>query len=363
MVGLLVNRWFTAIAMLGRRHMRWAQDFAFPLILAGTSALLAAGFAAAASADSEGAARVLPRAVAVSGGAHHTCALTEAGGVKCWGWNGNGQLGDGTTTDHLTPVRLNLRQVEAIAAGPGHTCASTAKAGLCWGDNYFGELGDGTTTDRSAPVVYALESGIAVINTGGYGHSCDVTRSGRARCWGLNGSGQLGDGTTTDHLTPELVIGLRSAVALAEGDLHTCALTESGGVKCWGWNQYGQLGDGTTTDRHSPTAVRATAIAAGYAHTCALIATVAIKCWGVNGDGQLGDGTTSQRNIAGFVRTFQHGGAVAIAAGNEHNCAVTESGGVKCWGRNQWGELGDGTTTDRLTPVRVRGFPVDPMGY
>jgi len=238
----------------------------------------------------------------------------------------------------------------------------TEKAGLCWGDNSLGEVGDGTTTNRSAPVIYERVSGITGITTNGYGHSCDVTTSGSARCWGFNAAGQLGDGSTTDRLGPTPVIELRSAVVIAAGSIHTCALIDTGAASCWGGNQYGQIGDGTTTNRLSPVAVRGmrggiTAITAGFAHTCALVETGAVKCWGVNLQGELGDGTTTARFTPGFVRKFQHGGAVALAAGDEHNCAVSDTGGIWCWGYNDSGQLGDGTTTNRLTPVRVRGFP------
>jgi len=294
----------------------------------------------------------------------HTCARTAGGGVMCWGYNWSGQLGDGTTTNRLTPVYVSglANGVSAIAAGLGHTCALTAGGGVkCWGRNMEGQLGDGTTTDRLTPVdVSGLASGVSAIAAGNW-HTCALTAVGVVKCWGYNGYGQLGDGTTTDRLTPVDVSGLTSGVsAITAGGGHTCALTAGGGVKCWGWNGFGQLGDGTTVRRLTPVSVSGltsgvSAIAAGSSHTCALTAGGGVKCWGLNGDGQLGDGTTINRrtpvDVSGLaIWVF------AIAAGNSHNCALTLGGGVKCWGWNGNGQLGDGTTTDRHTPVDVSGL-------
>lgn len=191
------------------------------------------------------------------------------------------------------------RGASGIAAGGSHTCALSGAAGnvKCWGMNWSGELGDGTTTSRSVPVdVAGLTSRVIAVAAGGQ-HTCALTAGGSLKCWGNNSKGQLGDGTTTKRTTPVNVMTLTSGViAVAVGEDHTCALTAGRGLKCWGNNSKGQLGDGTTTNRLAPVDVvtlgsGVSLIAAGYLHTCALTIAGGAKCWGDNTAGQLGDGT------------------------------------------------------------------------
>jgi len=274
---------------------------------------------------------------AIAAGNMHTCALTTAGGVKCWGYNEDGQLGDSTIDDRYEPTDVKglASSVAAIALGEVHTCALTTAGGVkCWGWNVNGQLGDGTNGNRRLEPTDAkgLGSDVAAIAVGRT-HTCALTTAGGVKCWGWNDYGQLGDGTTDNQLEPTDVNGLASGVAaISAGYGHTCALTTAGGVKCWGYNRFGQLGDGTTDNRLEPTDVKGlasgvAAISAGYGHTCALTTAGGVKCWGHNRFGQLGDGTTDNRLEPTDVKGLASG-VVAIAAGGNHTGALTTAGGV-----------------------------------
>jgi alpha-tubulin suppressor-like RCC1 family protein len=300
----------------------------------------------------------------IATGSDQTCAVSNSGAASCWGRNNYGQLGDGTTTDRSAPVQVSglTSGITQTAAGYYHTCALTDTGSVwCWGENVYGQLGDGTTTDRSTPVqVSGLTSRIIQIATG-YLHTCALTDTGSVWCWGHNNSHELGDGTYTDRTIPvqvsELIPGI---IQIAAGGSHTCALTKTGAAQCWGYNGYGQLGDGTATIRDVPVQVSGltsgvTQIAAGGSHTCALTNTGAAQCWGYNYHGELGDGTHANQYTPVQVSGLTSG-ITQITAGYDHTCALTDASAVKCWGTNLFGRLGDGTTTDRYTPVQVTGF-------
>jgi alpha-tubulin suppressor-like RCC1 family protein len=302
-----------------------------------------------------------PMFVAIAAGGYHTCALTGGGAVECWGYNNAGQLGDGTRTDRTTPVDvIGLASgVTAISAGYYHTCALMRLGGVtCWGANDFGQLGDGTHTSSATPVdVVGLATGVIAISAGGVS-TCALTNADAVWCWGNNTSGQLGDGTMTNSATPVAVSGLASGVeTIVAGPDHACAVVGGGTVRCWGNNGGGQLGDGTYVTSTTPVAVSGLAsgieaIATGYSHTCALTAAGGVKCWGYNGDGRLGDGTmtitTTPVDVSGLAS-----GVEAISVGYYHTCALVAAGGVKCWGNNYAGALGNGMTIDSNVPVNV----------
>jgi alpha-tubulin suppressor-like RCC1 family protein len=302
----------------------------------------------------------------VAAGAAHTCSYVwpvhpYPEGVYCWGDNTEGQLGDGTTTNRRLPVEVSWSGASAsalgVTAGEAHTCAlRTNDRVACWGDNSQGQLGDGSTTDRITPVpVSGLRGALAV--AAGSAHTCALRNTGRVLCWGDNGAGQLGDGTTTDRTTPTPVQGLTDAVSVAAGERHTCAVRTTGGVRCWGGNWGGQLGDGTTTSHATPVAVSgltdAVTVSAGRGHSCAVLSAGNAACWGANRSGQLGDGTTTNRLTPVEVNGLADRNE--IAAGHSHTCAMRGAGqSVACWGYNGEGQLGDGTTTSQSTPVEVQ---------
>ena len=304
--------------------------------------------------------------VAVAAGASHTCALTTAGGVKCWGYNNYGQLGDSSNVDRSSPVDVTglASGVVAIAAGGSHTCALTAAGGVkCWGYNSFGQLGDASNTNKNLPAnVSELSSGIVSIAAGA-SHMCALAAGGASvKCWGLNGNGQLGDSTTANKNAPSIVTNLTSGtVAIAAGSSHTCALSNVGAAKCWGLNTQGQLGDGTTSNKSAPVTASGVAsaifsIAAGDTYSCGLAADDSgVKCWGSNFYGQLGDGTTTSRKLPTDVNGLT-AGVASIIAGDSHSCALTSGGGVRCWGDNTFGQLGDGSSTARNSVIDVTGL-------
>jgi alpha-tubulin suppressor-like RCC1 family protein len=301
----------------------------------------------------------------VETGYFHACVLLSSGAIKCWGQNTYGQLGDGTTTNSTTPVNVSTLSsgVRAISAGLLFNCALLNTGAVkCWGQNTYNQLGDGSTTQRNSPVdVSGLNSGVAAIESGYY-HACALLNSGAVKCWGQNIYGQLGDGSLIQRNSPVDVSGLNSGViAISAGYYHTCALLSTGAVKCWGYNTYGELGDGTTTNSSNPVNVSTlssgvSAISAGGYQTCALLSTGAVKCWGQNTYGQLGDGSTTQRNSPVDVLGLTSG-VTTISAGYIHSCAVLSTGVIKCWGANSSGQLGDGTITTRNSPVDVSGIP------
>lgn len=298
------------------------------------------------------------RALAV-GHNNFACALRCDGSVWCWGANDFGQLGDGTTTARATPapVRGLGGPATAIAAGYDHACAVVRGALRCWGYNTDGALGDGTREDRHLPVsVTGLDGPVTEVAGGGL-HTCARLEGGALRCWGQNQYGALGDGSNLNRTTPRAVVALNGvADALTLGQYSTCARTTVGDVRCWGFNAFGVLGDGSMNHRDTPQPVAlpepARAVSLLANHVCAALDAGAVWCWGYNVDGALGDRTTTTRLRPVAVRGLDVA-AVTVTVGGRHSCIANSEGALRCWGGNERGQLGDGSTTRRLDPVAV----------
>lgn len=313
----------------------------------------------------------------VSGGfGYHTCALLTTGAVKCWGNNQYGQLGSTTNSGTLNPnnspldVQTLSSGVVAIATGFYHSCALLDTGAVkCWGSNRYGQLGSttnsGTNNPNNSPLdVQTLSSGVVAI-TAGMRHTCALLDTGAMKCWGENGYGQLGSTTNSGNFnpnnTPLDVQTLSSGVkAITAGMYQTCALMTTGAVKCWGFNQYGQLGSttnsGTANPNNSPLDVQTLSsgvavIKAGREHVCAVLDTGAVKCWGFNYYGQLGSTTNSgtyNPNNSPLATQTLSSGVVTITGGQNHSCALLSTGAVKCWGLNRWGQLGSTTNSGTM---------------
>ena len=346
----------------------------------------------------------IPGVTDLSAGNSFSLALLCDGTVWSWGSNASGQLGDGTTQDRATPVQVLdptspsgfLEDVAAIAAGTSHSLTLLADGTvLAWGDNQSGQLGDGTTIDSALPtsVVDPLDpsgllQGVTAI-AGGELHSVVLLSDNTVWTWGGNVSGQLGDGTMMDSLIPVQVSDpgdptgfLENVTAVSAGGRHTVAIIVNATVRAWGTNGSGELGDNRASGINSPipvvvfdptdpsgwlTNVDAIASSPGAAHTIALIGGGTVMAWGLNAEGQLGDGTTATRLTAvpvvdtgdptGFLT-----GVSSLTAGAQHNASLKGDGTFWTWGWNSFGQLGDGTTTNKTTPNRVED-PSDPTGF
>lgn len=357
-------------------------------------------------------------ATAIAAGHGHTCAIVDSEFVACWGLQIYGMMGknpalncaepDGPCAPaqyaaaprRVTGGALDESKPTAITAGTEFNCALLDNGKVtCWGYNSTGQLGNGVVDPQSdtysdTPEIVgggAMNGHTATAVSAGAGHVCAIRDDGQVVCWGYNGTGQLGDGTTTDSSVPVLVSGGaitgRTAVAIATGFNHTCAILDDGGVACWGFNFAGQLGNGWSCDcpndevtmsMHSSTPVRvigdaivghrAIRISAGLEFTCASLSNGTLVCWGYNAYGQLGDGTTANSSVPVLAAPNDIAGHSIVSQGNgyDYTCALLDDGASLCWGMNFYGQLGSVQSADvRANSILTGGVHstgADPIG-
>lgn len=294
----------------------------------------------------------------LAAGGSYSLAIKEDGTLWVWGDNWAGQLGDGTKTGRLTPVQV-MSGVKSIVAGGSHTLAIKEDGTLwVWGFNADGQLGDGTSTDRLIPV--QLMSGVMTVAAGDY-HTLAIKEDGTLWAWGYNPDGQLGDGTTTitGRTTPvQVMSGIKS---IAAGVDHSLAIKEDGTLWAWGNNVYGQLGDGTTASKKTPVQVMsdvksvaaAGETAMGGDYSLAIKEDGTLWAWGNNEYGQLGDGSAIGYGVYKATPVQIMNGVKSVVAGGLYTLAIKEDGTLWAWGINNYGQLGDGTSTVKGTPVQV----------
>jgi alpha-tubulin suppressor-like RCC1 family protein len=360
-------------AALGRRHGCYvARDGS--VWCAGQNTRSQLGLDATSDGSTELRRVEIDEVAAASAGRNHTCALRRSGEVWCWGAGEDGQLGHGVTASSAIPVRVRtgggqpLADIVQLAGGSNHSCALDARGvGWCWGRNVAGQLGDRSSTSRPHAEEIRTSTGqpfadIAELSVG-QSHGCLRTTSDEAWCWGSNNMGQLGTADSREHATtPEKIL---DAVSIAAGSHFTCAAKADGTTWCWGWGKGGRLGTGVDLDaprQDTPLQVMTDDgdPFVGFEHvflgttSCATVAG-ALWCWGSNIYGSTGTGQASltPRPVSD-PRGGQLTGVDRVVAHYAHACAFMRDGRLLCWGRNNQGELGDGTTTGPGTPAPPR---------
>jgi alpha-tubulin suppressor-like RCC1 family protein len=310
--------------------------------------------------------------VGVSTGYDSACAMSTFGTLRCWGNNANGALGakyaKGNATSAQTAATLTGAWVAPsnVATGQRHICwLDNNKTVKCQGANASGQLGNGANTDSSTPVQVSVITGAAANTQAtqvvtGSNHSCALLVNRNVKCWGANNVKQLGTpaSTVVNSNTPVDVPDLANDVRqLASGGEHTCAIRANGDVICWGSDSYGELGDGTIAAFKGTVAVdnlagNAKEVTTGISHSCALLTNGSVRCWGANTYGQLGTGGTTNATrpvtVAGLPRP-----AISVTAGGYHTCARLDDQSIRCWGKNDKGQLGNNSRVNSSTPVAI----------
>jgi alpha-tubulin suppressor-like RCC1 family protein len=306
--------------------------------------------------------KITDNVLQISANQYHTCAIIYDNSLWCWGRNLYGQLGLGFSGGNINTPQKVTEEVASVSVGENHTCSMKQdNSPLCWGDNQRGQLGDGTNIQRES--LYPVKiSDIVISVSSGYEHTCALMSDRSLWCWGNNGYGQLGSGSSTSYC----VVGsncknpikiMDDVVQFSAGEYHTCAVKTDGSLWCWGANWSGQLGDGHVHFPYSNIPVQimssgVSSVALGGDHTCAVKTDGSLWCWGRNNYGQLGDGHVHDPYSNTPVQIMSSG-VSSVALGFYHTCAVKTDGSLWCWGYNYYGQLGDGTNIDSDTPVPI----------
>lgn len=336
----------------GRRRRRFGSVIAVAVVGA-AEALTAAGCTPTPVPDP---------VIDIAVGGIHTCDVHANVTVRCWGYNADGELGNGTTTDSLTPVAVSsISGATKISAGERHSCAIvTAGAVMCWGLGTSGRLGAGSFSSSTIPVTVSGLSGATEISVGD-AHTCVIVAGGAVRCWGEGSLGRLGNDQFSNVGVPATVPGITNAVSISAGSTTTCAALSSGTVKCWGNNDFGALGTGSDSPGFvaSPLLVSgistAFQVSVGFRHACAVLVGNTTACWGDESLGALDNGVVNPGWSNTPLAVSGLTPAAATDSGSQFSCASLALGGVNCWGRNDLGQLGDGTTTNRTIGVYIPG--------
>lgn len=306
------------------------------------------------------------RWTATAAGYAHACVLGGAGDVRCWGKSDDYQVGQYLNVDDTAVAVPDIEGARALAAGASHTCVLLASGAVrCFGRSTPNSPREPTDVAALAKVTAITAGGL--VGTEDLAHTCAIA-DGVVKCWGYDKHGQLGLGTPSAGTdVPVAVTGLAGATVtdVSAGGAHTCARTNAGAVKCWGSNRAGQLGDASLRDRATPGDVSAlgsgvATVAAGGEHTCALTTLRTVKCWGKNNHGQLGNDSSVDSAVP--VDVVGLAGVRAIRAGGAHTCALVDDGGLRCWGSNELGVVGNNGRSDALVPVPVEAYSVGRLG-
>ena len=313
----------------------------------------------------------------IAAGTYNGCAILENESMVCWGDNEYGQLGDGTTTGSVVPVYVNVAANETpveVTVGQVTACALMESGNIyCWGSGYYGKMGNGepwnddyVNTEMRQVLLPEGQGGQTVSISGG--HICTILDNGDVYCWGRGNQGQLGYGGTSNRNIPAKVNlpGQRSAIAISTGTFMTCAITTDGMGYCGGVIVVWQLGNGTTYSRWTtpavflfPSGYAPVSISAGDDFACALMDNRKVMCWGENNDGRLGQGplATDDETTPVWVSMENSETAHFLDIGTKSACMILDSGGTKCWGTNEEGQIGQGDTDIDYysTPTEVNG--------